>query len=244
MAIIVIATALCTLAACGKAQSEVAVRVGSHAITTTEVNRWMSVLTAKGSNGHEPGPKAPVPPDYKVCIAELRAHPPAVPTSPIPRQPKAYCEFEYRRFKLKALYLLISYRWVTGEAAELGVKVNKNELRRQLVTFEHALAPSEAAFKRLLGFWRARPRDITLSLELSQLTARIEAKVESAAGKSIRSRKQALAIFGRAFKRKWLARTSCETGYVVPICKQFRTPARPSGLVPPSVPLTDMPAGG
>ena len=205
----------------------------------------MSVLKGKGSNGKEPGPQVPVPPSYISCIAEQRAHPsPAVANqkSPTDRQLKAFCEFEYQRFKLKALYLLIGHQWITGEAKELHVHVREGELHRQLTTFERAVAPSKAGFERVLRFWRANRADVLLSLEDEQLIQTIEAKI-TAGARSEAQRQAALASFGRAYKRRWLARTSCARGYLVPICRNFKPPKEPAALVPPSVPLTDQPAG-
>jgi hypothetical protein len=205
----------------------------------------MSALVGKGSNGKEPGPQVPVPPNYAACIVDQRAHRrPAFAhqKSPTDRQLKAFCEFEYQRFKLKALYLLISHLWVTGEARELGVRVDQGELRSQLSAFERATAPSKAAFERNLRFWRATRANILLSLELEQLTTRIQAKV-SARAQAPAQQQAALAAFGKAFAARWHARTSCARGYIVPICRNFRPPKEPAALVPPSVPLTNAPAG-
>lgn len=232
----------CWLIACGTS-SETVVRVGDHAITKAEVEHWMSVLVGYGSNGREPGPQVPVPPRYKACIADQRTHPRQSfhQVNPTRKQLKADCEFEYERFKLKALYLLISYQWVAGEARELGVKLDQRELARQLSMFERAVALGSGSFKRYLRFTRATRSDIELSLKLDQLTQKVEAKV---GGPGTSQRREALlTAFGRQLKRKWLARTDCRPQYVVPICRQYRTPATPPKLVPPSVPLTRMPAG-
>lgn len=237
---------VCGLAGCGgaRASQQPAARVGGETISVATVHHWMSALIGKGSNGKEPGPRVPVPPKYTACIAEQRAHrrAPFAHSQPTTAQLKGYCEFEYERFKLKALYVLISHGWTIGEAAELGVKLDKHELQTQLSEFERAIAPTKAGFRRELGFWRARPADIVLSLEDEQLATRIQAKVE-ATGKTPTQSSEAFARFGRAFKRKWVARTSCADGYIVPICRNFKPPKEPAALVPPSVLLTDMPAG-
>jgi hypothetical protein len=247
-AVLLVAVNSCLLslaAGCG-GKDATAVRVAGHAITSGEVEHWISVLKARGGNGHEPGAPAPVPPHYAACIAFARAHRSAIPpsTPEIPKKPRAYCEFEYRRFKLKALYLLISYRWVSGEAAELGVQKNKPELARDLSYFRKALGlTSAAAYKRYLAFMRADTADLLLSFEMEQLRRAVEAKV-TAAAKTTAQRERALSQFGKAFKSKWLARTDCRSGYVVPICRQYRPGRTPETFVPPAVPLTDETSGG
>jgi hypothetical protein len=251
MLLLALACGLCGLAGCGGSSDATVVQVGKHAISSSEVTHWISTLKARGTNGREPGPPAPVPPRYTACIAYLRAHP--IPASiagsttsgpPLPRQPKAYCAFEYRRFKLKALYLLISYRWIEGEASELGVHTNKPELARDLAAFRRELGlTADAAYKRYLGFIRADTADLLMSYEMELLTQAIEAKI-AGPGLSPPQRERALARFGKAFKAKWLARTDCRSGYVVPICRQYKPGKTPPEFVPPSVPLTDMPSGG
>jgi hypothetical protein len=223
-----------------------AVRVGNHTIRSGEVEHWISVLKARGSSGREPGPPAPVPPHYAACIAYARVHRNSIPpsTPAIPKQPRAYCEFEYRRFKLKALYLLISYQWVVGEAAELGMRPNEPELAHELSLYRKALGlTSAAAYKRYLGFLRADTADLLLSLEMEQLVRAVEAKVAGAA-KTTAQREAALAQFGKEYKARWLARTDCRSGYVVPICRQYAPGRTPTTFAPPSVPLTDEPSGG
>lgn len=229
---------------CGaSANGTTAVRVGRRAITTGTVAHWISVLRGRGSDGREPGPPAPVPPAYTACIAYAVAHnAPSTQPASTPKQPKAYCEYEYRRFKLKALYLLISYQWVTGEAAELGVRPNAAELDRRLTVFRRALElESNAAYRRYLAFTHADNADVLASLELEQLTRAIETKV--AGDGSPAGKERALKRFGRVYLRRWLARTDCRPGYVVPICRQYTPPKTRPEFVPPTVPLTDMPNG-
>jgi hypothetical protein len=237
---------LCLSAGCGDRKGATAVQVGKRTITTGEVEHWISVLKARGSGGTEPGPPAPVPPGYTACIAYARLHQsPALASTPeIPKQPRAYCEFEYRRFKLKAVYLLVSHQWILGEAAELGIHPNMPELARELSLYRKALSlTTAAAYKRYLGFTRARTADLLLSLETEQLTRAVEAKVAGAA-KTTAQREAALAQFGKRYKARWLARTDCRTGYVVPICRQYRPSKTPATFVPPPIPLTDEPSGG
>ncbi len=230
---------------CGDDKGATAVHIDRHSITVSEVEHWISVLKAEGTHGHEPISPAPIPPHYAACIADARAHLKDIPpsTPPIPKQPRAYCEFEYQRYKLKALYLLISYQWVLGEAAELGIHANKPELARQLSLYRKTLGlTSVAAYKRYLHSHRAETSDVLLGFELEQLARAVEAMV--AGTKVAAQREQALAQFGKAYKARWLARTDCRSGYVVPICRQYTPGKTPATFVPPSVPLTHEPSDG
>ena len=242
---LVLTAVVCWLASCGGiSQNDPAVSVGDRVITRGMVKHVMSVLLERGASASEPGRAIPTPPDYRACIAEQRAHPSSTP-APVSsqKQPKAFCKFEYERFKLKALYLLISYQWVTGEAAELGVKVDRTELLRQLGVLRQGQGlATEAAFRQYLHYAGANIKDIYLSLELAQLATKVEEKVGSELSKG-ETVAVALARFGKTYKRKWLARTDCRSGYIVPICRQYKRPKTPPAIVPPSVPLTALPAG-
>jgi hypothetical protein len=242
--LLAVCIAVFALGGCGKSHgSKTAVTVGSHAITATQVEHWMTVLWNKGYGAHDKIPPIPKPPDYKACITLQRIRSPsALPPKTIVG-PKAFCDFEYRRFRLKALYLLISHQWVAGEASELGVHVNANELRQRLVAYERAMAPSSAGARQLLHNWKVTTSELRLSFELAQLSERIETKVQAEAGSAPSARERALASFGREFKRKWVDRTRCSQPYVVPICRDYVAPKTPPDLVPPSVPLTHLPAG-
>jgi hypothetical protein len=235
------------LAACGGAESRVALRVGGHTITDATVKHWIAVLKGRGGGGLAPAAPAPVPPKYTACIRHEASARLPLPSGQAPStrpQLRFYCEYELRRFKLKALYLLISYRWVTGEAAELGIALNRPKLKAELAAFRRSLAEGGIPFKRYLRFTRANPADVAVGFELEQLSQAIEVHVAgSASAIATPSGKAALARFGKAFEHKWRARTDCQAGYVVPICRQYVTPKRPPEFVPPTVPLTQMPNG-
>ena len=240
-----LAVCACVPAGCGKSAGErTAVRVADHTISAGTVKHWLSVLVARGGSGREPGPPVPEPPDYTACIGYFRVHHPSTTVLPDARlrgNLKAYCALQHRRFQLKALYLLITYRWVTGEATELGVRLDRTELARELTGFRAALGLSKgAAYARYLHFLRADDADIRLSFELEQLVGKIQAKIAATSG-SAQGGHRALVGFGEAFKRRWIARTDCRPPYVVPICRQYKPPRTPPELTPPGIPLANTP---
>jgi hypothetical protein len=241
--VLALAFAACWAAGCGKGgDAQPAVRIGSDVvITKATVDHWLSALIARGGNGREPGPPAPIPPDYKACIAYERVyHSYGLKPGANRQQRKAYCELQQRRYRLKALYLLISYYWVVGQAAELGLHLDRAQLARELSVYKRALNVSTpAAYARYLRFERADPQDFALSFELEQLTRKIEAKVAGPAAAQGPQGHRALVRFGEAFKQRWLARTSCAPGYVVPACRQYKTPKQPPEFKPPALPLSN-----
>ena len=187
----------------------------------------------------------PQPPKYTACIAYFERYPFNSPGQAKPSRAalKEKCELEYRREKLKALYTLIAFYWVSGEGAELGVVVSPQELKQVLAAFERQQFPNGEGFRGYLASYRLTRADMAMQLEVELLTQRIQSKLEaSMRNLTIQGRQQALDRFSQGYERKWKRRTNCQTGYVVPICKQYKPPKTPSTLVPNSVPLTDLTA--
>jgi hypothetical protein len=241
--------AVVSIAGCGgEASGSVVVRVGGTPIGKAAVDHWMSVVAAGATTAPgQPTPKPPDPPSYTKCIAYLRAFAPwAQPVDGRPRPTatrlKSQCEYEYRKFKLKALYTLIPDDWVSGEAAELGITVTGAQLRQRLALVKGEF-PSENAFKRYLASKGATVADLLLGFRQALLAGKIQQRLEAENDKlhlATPQRQQVLNKFSEEFKRKWTARTDCQAGYVVPICKQYKAPKTPPRLVPPSLPLTNM----
>jgi hypothetical protein len=237
------------LVACGSSRGNTVVQIGTTSITRTEVDHWMSIVAAGEST--PPGqPKAdtPEPPSYTKCIAYLE-HYPMSPAYPRPRparaQLKLHCEQEYRKEKLKALYILISRDWVAGAASALGVRLADAEVMHALASLKHQQFPSAATFERYLASMRYTVFDIASLLKLSLLESKVQHKLEARADVqhlSVEQRQRALDTFSKEYEQQWIGRTDCHAGYVVPICRQYKRPKTPPTLVPPSVPLTHLTA--
>jgi hypothetical protein len=249
--IVLLAAALAVLglAACGGAKNDLAVRVGKDPISVAAVDHWMSVVAAGASTAPgQPKLEIPQPPSYTACIAYEERYPLSTAAGQGKRTRaalKAQCDHLYRKLKLKALYILISFDWVSGEAAELGVKLADTELRHVLTFFEHQHFPKGESFKGYLASNRMTLADITQQLKQELLVNDVQRKLNAQPSMqrlTVQQRQQVLNGFGREYEGKWRHRTDCQTGYVVPICRQYRPPKTPPDLVPNAVPLTDLAA--
>jgi hypothetical protein len=239
------------LAGCGGAGGggEAVVRVNGAPITKAQVEHWMSVVAASASTDPgEPKFKTPKPPGYAACIAYLKRYPSfgasAEPVKPAPAGLRAKCELEYSKEQLKALYQLISFDWVSGEAGELGVTLAPAEQSKLLSFYEHRSFPNGESFGQYLASMGQTRSDIRMQLELELLVAGVHRKLEaqaSARGLTTTAQRQlALTRFAEGYEREWRQRTDCQAGYVVPICRQYVAPNTPPALVPNAVPLTDL----
>jgi hypothetical protein len=235
------------LTACGGATDEVAAQVGKTTIARSEVEHWMSVIGGEVSTAAgQPEPSVPKPPSYSGCIAYKQKYP-VTPANGKPKsagEVKTECRLEYEKEKVKALYFLGPFAWVRGEAAELGVDLTGGRLRRELALAERRF-PSEEVARRVLVGTRGTKRDLTARLTQLLLLARIQQTLEQQGeqrGLTPAQRQQALDRFSERFERTWRARTSCRLGYVMPVCRQYRTPKVPSPITPPTIPLTKLTA--
>lgn len=235
------------LTACGNGVADdPAARVGSAPISTSTVAHWMSVIAGEVSTTPgDPEPPVPDPPRYGRCIAYRHAHPTtfstkSVTTAALVRE----CEQEYEKEKLKALYWVIPYEWVTGEATELGVDTNEAEVRQAMAQFDSP-GPSAAALRRTLIGTRGSSADLLSRVKLILLLKLIQNRLEgepNAQRATTAQRQQMLEQFGQRFFTRWKGRTVCRTAYSVPLCKNYGGAPLPFGLVAPSVPLTNLTA--
>jgi hypothetical protein len=235
------------LTACGGTTDEVAVQVGKTMISRSEVQHWMSVIGGEVSTAAgQPEPSVPKPPSYSACIAYKQKYP-VTPTNGEPKsadEVKNECRLEYEKEKVKALYFLVPFAWVRGEAAELGVNLTGGRLRRELALAERRF-PSEDVARRVLVGTRGTKKDFAARLTQLLLLARIQQALERQGkqrGLTLAQRQQALDRFSERFERTWRARTSCRLGYVMPVCRQYRTPRVPPPITPPTIPLTKLTA--
>ena len=239
--------ALGLLAGCGSGSgaSSTAVIVNGHRIPSSSVAQSMygQVAASNAFAGRATKNKPPEPPDFEDCIAYFKKYEPK-PRGPqaslTPIDLKQRCRYEYEKEKLKALYFLIPYEWVAGEAAELGVHISQREVAQRLALFEGNF-PSKAALSRYMRLAKESRSTLEARMRLGLWSTRIEEALHARLHALPLARRQAkLRAYGEAFEAKWRARTDCKTGYVVPLCRQYKPPRTPSTLVPPSVPLTNI----
>jgi hypothetical protein len=230
--------AICGVAGCSGGTDDAVVRVAGHAITQATIARSMFAIASSASRAPgQPLFQPPVPPRYTACIKYLHQYGSKEViegTVPASSGLKGECEHDYKKLKLKALYFFISYQWVAGEAAELGVKLDERHVAQQLT-----------ALRRFYTGTYTKEPELTMSAKLGLYASKIQQLLEARASKrglTLQQRQQALDAFGASFQKRWTAVTDCEAGSIVPLCKQYRPPGELAGLVPPSVPLTDMTA--
>jgi hypothetical protein len=217
------------LSACGNSEQETIVaRVGTDAITLSNLERWTaieaSLAYAERPLGATPKGVVPDPPDYVNCIGYLRAI-----TKPEPGQSaltteklKRLCAEKHERLRRHILDILLIHDWLKNEAAERGVKLTNAERE----TLLHRVAPTPAALHRYLSNTGERLADLRLIIERDLLDTKLErlmdARIKHDGVTSEHQRERALVKAATEFTNKWASKTYCHAGFVVSECRQYR----------------------
>jgi hypothetical protein len=203
----------------------VVVRVGATPITKATYDHWMAIGAA---TVEMPKPTAPLPkpiayepPDFTACVARQRVNTSKASTA----QLRATCKKTYEGVQARILNVLISGYWLRGEASERHESVTGAEVRAKFEEEKRVNYPGAASFRRLQEASRQTVPDLEFAVETQMLSARLLEKFTKAHSHE-KSERATITAFNKSIKDKWIPRTSCAPGYVVPDCKQYRPPKK------------------
>lgn len=120
----------------------------------------------------------------------------------------------------QALGFLITSEWVVGEATARGVSVSEAEVKQRFAQLVHESFPKAGSMQNYLSKSGQTEADLLARIKVELLSSKIAAKVS--AGKSAAQRSASLTTFENAFHAHWKNYTSCEPGYVMEDCKQYK----------------------
>jgi foldase protein PrsA len=167
-----------TFAACGGVPGNSVATVDGDAIEKTQFSHWLTVA-AKSSgqaNAAVPDPEA----DYAKCVAAKRKATPA-PAKGQPKvtdtQLKTQCKQEYEQLRNQVLQLLISFKWIQGEADTMKVKVTDAEVKKSFDEQKKQSFPKDADYKKFLQTSGQTEADILQRVKLDLLSSKIRDKV-------------------------------------------------------------------
>jgi foldase protein PrsA len=129
-----------------------------------------------------PKAEVPKPPEFTDCVASKRK------AEPEPRkgkssskktdaQLKEECRTEYRDLRDRALNLLISQRWIEGEAEELGISVGDAEVKKAFDEQRKRSFPKEADYRKWLEGSGQSEADIELRVRSDLLQTKIRERI-------------------------------------------------------------------
>lgn len=120
----------------------------------------------------------------------------------------------------QALGFLITSEWVLGEAAGRHIALSEAEVKHRFTQLVHQSFPKTGSMQKYLAKSGETEADLLARIKVELLASHIAAKVT--AGKSASQRSALLSGFERNFQTHWKALTSCNAGYVMEDCKQYK----------------------
>jgi foldase protein PrsA len=179
-AAIITALALGACSSSGVPSNAVAT-VGSYAVTKQAFNHWINVVyDYQYVESTAPRPPIPVPPNYAACIA----HAAKVATGaakPTPAELKASCAAEYKQMTAATMQFLLQGIWIQGEANDLGVHVDANEIRNGYNVQLEQEFPGGTVFRAFLIGSGETVKDLRYRVMLNLLEVALDAKVSRGA---------------------------------------------------------------
>jgi foldase protein PrsA len=141
------------LAACGDSvPSNAVANVDGDTVSRDQFAHWLNIA-ASTSQPQGAGKVAYTPPDYASCVASKKKTAPK-PAKGQPSQTdaqfKTQCKQEYEGLRDQVMQFLILEKWVSGEAADQGVKVSTAESDKQFATAKKQSFPKESDFQNFL----------------------------------------------------------------------------------------------
>src|SRR6188508_2112111 len=140
-----------TFAACGGVPGNAVATVDGEQINKDDFSHWMTVAAKSTgqANAAVPDPDS----GYAKCIAAKRKATPA-PAKGQPKvtdeQLKTQCEQEYKTLRDQVLQLLISFKWIQGEADSMGVKVTDADVKKSFDQQKKQSFPKDADYQKFL----------------------------------------------------------------------------------------------
>ena len=157
--------------------------VDGSSVTKASYTHWLGIASKSGGQASGAVPK---PPDYKACIATKRKTLPkpakGQPTT-TDAQLKKQCGTEYKALRDQVLQLLISFKWIEGEAKEQGVKVSDADVKKEFDKQRKASFPKDTDYQKFLKQSGQSEDDILMRVKLDLLSNKIRQKVTKDAGK-------------------------------------------------------------
>src|SRR3954451_23540300 len=165
------------VAGCGGVPGDAVATVDGNSIDKTTFAHWMNV--AARTSG-QPNAKAPDPPDYAACVADKRKTAPK-PAKGQPKttdaQLKTQCKQQYEGLRNQVLQLLVTFKWIQGEADDLGVKVTDAEVKKSFEQQKKQSFPKDADYQKFLKTSGQSEADLILQVKADLLAKKIRDKV-------------------------------------------------------------------
>jgi hypothetical protein len=198
----------------------VVARVGGQSVTRGMLDHWVAIEAGISREPTELAYRAFAAdaPGFAACVAYRRANGQAAEST---SRLKRSCRGIYEAQRRHLLTVLITYAWVTQEAAAQHITTSSNEVETDFTRLKHELYPTEAAYQRFLKNTGTTAADEFLREKISILATKLYEKARHT--KETTGSEHSY----NELAKRWAAKTSCAPGYIIPNCKQYKGPEPP-----------------
>ena len=162
------------VAGCGGVPGNAVAEVDGTPVTRQDFDHWMNVAAKSG------GATVPKPPDFAACVAAARKAQ-AKPATGKPKvtdaQLKTQCKQQYNQLRDQVINLLVSFKWIEGEAKAQGVTATDAEVKKAFDAQRKQSFPKDADYQKFLENSGQTEADILKRVRLDTLSNKIRDKV-------------------------------------------------------------------
>ena len=145
-------------------------------IEKSDYEHWLGIAAKAGG----PDATVPDPPDFTNCIAAAKKAA-GKPQEGQPKQTdadyKKQCQQQYDQLRDQVISLLISFKWIEGEAKAQGVKATDAEVKKAFDAQRKQSFPKDADYQKFLKNSGQTEQDILKRVRLDTLSNKIRDKV-------------------------------------------------------------------
>ncbi len=134
---------------------------------------------------------------------------------------KTHTKAAHTALKNQVLGFLITSQWVLAEAAHLGLSVSEAEGRQRLHQVTAKQFPKASQLKHYLASIGETEADLLMRVKGELLESKIAQHVTASKTASTEPH-LLLSDFQKGFEARWRARTSCQSGYVMEDCREYK----------------------
>jgi foldase protein PrsA len=174
---VVVLAALCSalaLAGCGGGGGDVpesaVATVDGEPIERQSFDHWLGVMAKSSGN---PNAAVPKPPDFAACVDQKQGATPKAGEATLRNQ----CKAEYETLRNQALQLLVSARWLEGEASDRGISVKDSEVEKAFEEQKRLSFPKETDFEKWLETSGQSKQDVLMRIRFDLLSNKIREQV-------------------------------------------------------------------
>ena len=202
------------------------IQIAGIGITGATYYHWMAIGAATVEMPRPgtalPRPITYKPPAFTACVDRYLEHmPKSTPLGPL----RAECKLTYESIQARILSFLITGYWLRSEANARHIHITSAEVHMRFEEERRAHYPSLGSFRRLQEASHQTISDLEFATETQILSTRLFERFVKE-HRHFLSEEAAVRAFNNNIKSKWITRTSCEPGYIVPDCKQYKPPVK------------------